>query len=231
MAKLKKPYLKKIRTHGKFDVWYVDGRYIRDHIDIEFTNFGQHYKFDFIPKNEFWIDKEHGIVEEKFYVDHLLVEHRLMKKGMSYEDALDRANEVERKERNKVEIVKMFSNMKNHEVIDKIHKSLLKSYSNKNLSIWIVNGKYVRDAFYIDFTQGGHDKVYPFVPANEVWLDDDISQRERKLILLHELNERALMSKGMSYIEAHRLSSALEQDCRQKANFDKQLQIVLKKNI
>ena len=39
-------------------MWVVDGSYIRGHIDEEFTNFGQHYSFLYIPKNELWIEQE-----------------------------------------------------------------------------------------------------------------------------------------------------------------------------
>jgi hypothetical protein len=27
-------------------------------MDEEFTNFGQHYRYPYIPKNELWIDQE-----------------------------------------------------------------------------------------------------------------------------------------------------------------------------
>jgi hypothetical protein len=29
-------------------------------MDEEFTNFGQHYRYPYIPKNELWIDQEAG---------------------------------------------------------------------------------------------------------------------------------------------------------------------------
>ena len=44
------------------------------------------------------------------------------------------------------------------------------------LSVWIVNGRLVRSVFDIDFTAGGHDYVYEFVPENEVWIDDSIEE-------------------------------------------------------
>lgn len=48
---LKPPYLRKDEQRGDFQVWIVDGSYIRGHIDEEFTNFGQHYRFPYIPEN------------------------------------------------------------------------------------------------------------------------------------------------------------------------------------
>ena len=96
---LKHPYLSHVDRRGDILVWIVDGSYIRGHIDEEFTNFGQHYRYAFIPANEFWIDEEAEHDERNFFVDHLLVEHALMAKGMPYEKAIVEADRVERKER------------------------------------------------------------------------------------------------------------------------------------
>lgn len=208
-------YIKKYIKIGKFTVWIVNGNYIRKNINEEFTNFGQHYRFNFIPKNEFWIDKEYGGDNEKgYFIEHLLVENKLMAKGMCYAKAVGIAEQAEKNERKKSETIKkelneIFSNI----IIKKIHKKLLKEYSGK-LKVWIVNGRIVRDLFYIDFTEGGHDKVYNFVPKNEIWIDDDLSQKERKFVFLHEIHERNLMAKGICYNSAHRESSKIEHFCR-----------------
>src|SRR3989344_6987834 len=99
---MKKPYLKKHSSVSKFTVWIVDGEYVRDNLNEEFTNYGQHYRFPFIPKYEFWIDKEYsGREEEIYYVDHLLVEYRLMAEGKSFHKALDMADRIEQRERSK----------------------------------------------------------------------------------------------------------------------------------
>ena len=47
---LKPPYIKKVAQRGAISIWIVDGIYVRDHIDEEFSNYGQHYNFKFIPK-------------------------------------------------------------------------------------------------------------------------------------------------------------------------------------
>ena len=66
-------------------------------------------------------------------------------------------------------------------VIRRIHCQLLRSYS-RDLRVWIVRGELVRDLFFIDFTEGGHDRVYKFVPPGEVWLDDDLRRTERPFV-------------------------------------------------
>ena len=84
---LKPPYVRKVGQRGNITVWVVDGTYVRTHIDEEFTNYAQHYAFKFIPEKEFWLDQEATEDEQQFFIDHLLVEYELMKKGIPYDDA------------------------------------------------------------------------------------------------------------------------------------------------
>jgi hypothetical protein len=194
---MKKPYIKKVDQIGRLTVWTVDGQYIRKNIDEEFTNFGQHYRFRFIPSHEFWIDKEHGLGEQQFFIDM----------------ALEKADDVERRERRKSEFVREISRLPKKDIIENIHKRLLKKYSG-TVRVWVVKGELVRSLYFIDFTEGGHDKVYHFVPKNEVWLDDDLGPGERRFVLLHELHERHLMTLGQPYSKAHRSASRIEYHCR-----------------
>jgi hypothetical protein len=214
---LKKPYIKKIETVSKFDVFFVDGSYIRENIDEEFTNFGQHFRFRFIPAGEFWIDFERTPGEEKFFIDHMLIENRLMNRGLPYDKALKAADRNESAERRKVDFIRkgLVPLPKPRAMLAKIHVRLLKKYSSPGLAVWIVDAEIVRDVFFIDFTEGGHDKVYRFVPAGEVWLDDDLKLSERRFVLLHEVHERRLMAtRAWPYDKAHRSASRIEYHCR-----------------
>jgi hypothetical protein len=211
---LKPPYLQRDDTRGDFQVWIVDGAYIRGHMDEEFTNFGQHYRYPYIPDKEFWIDKEAEHDERSFFIDHLLVEYNLMSKGASYADAITKADQVERKERRRAgDIRKLTTPGGGLPDASKVHESLWKKLEN-GISVWIVNGRLVRSVFDIDFTAGGHDHVYEFVPTGEVWIDDAIEEKERGFVLLHELHERNRMSTGIPYSQAHNESSRLEFHCR-----------------
>ncbi len=213
-AKLKLPYLEKLDKRGNLQVWVVDGSYIRGHINEEFTNFGQHYSFPFIPENELWIDQETKNDERRFFIDHLLVEHRLMAKGVPYNKALTDADKVERRERRRAGDVRRLTHHGQQLPEGReVHERLWKKLAN-SVSVWIVNGRLVRSAFDIDFTEGGHDYVYEFVPGNEVWIDDAIEEKERGYVLLHELHERNRMAEGLPYSEAHSESSRLEFRCR-----------------
>ena len=211
---LKPPYLQKDDQRGDFQVWIVDGPYVRGHIDEEFTNFGQHYRYPYIPKLEFWIDQEAEHDERSFFIDHLLVEHELMAKGMPYGDALTQADLAEQKERRRSGDVRKVTHQ-GQSLPDPtaVHERLWKKLEN-GIQVWIVNGRLVRSAYDIDFTEGGHDHVYEFVPTGEVWIDDAIEEDERSFVLLHELHERNLMDKGMPYNQAHAESSRVEFHCR-----------------
>jgi hypothetical protein len=153
-----------------------------------------------------------------------------MAEGKGYDDAYDEANRAEFEERSKSNLMQrlMKKGLSKEDIIQEAHKELLAVYGD--VKIWIVNGELVRSALFIEFTEGGHDKVYPFVPENEIWLDDDLSPEERKFVLLHEMYERNLMLKNWSYYveeeqrlkhrrgnrfkSAHTAASALEFACR-----------------
>jgi hypothetical protein len=211
---LQPPYREKLDSRGDIVIWYVDGAYIRTNIDEEFTNFGQHYRFAFIPENEFWLDHEATNDERTFFVEHLLVEHRLMKQGKTYAQAIEVADRVERKMRRRAgDVLDVTRGGKEIPDPTQVHVRLWKALE-KGVKVWIVRGRLVRSVFDIDFTAGGHDHVYEFCPENEVWIDDDIEERERPFVLLHELHERNRMSTGWPYSKAHEESSRLEYLCR-----------------
>lgn len=209
----RKPYIKKIEEIGKKKVWIVNGKFVRENICEDFVNVGQHYRFNFIPKNEFWIAKEAAPGEAKFYIDYLLLENRLMKEGVGKKEAMRRASIIERRERKRSKKVFKIVKIKNHEkLVEKVHKKIIKEYNG--LKIWQIKGELVRDLFEIDFAGGSHHRVDSFIPKNEIWIDDDIAKDEIKFILIHELHERYWMSKGFKYHPAHVKATKVEDYCR-----------------
>jgi len=222
----KKPYVKKIGKISSFTIWLVDDKYIREKICEDFVNLGQHRIFKFIPKNEFWINREADSEEDHFYADHLLMENRLMKKGFSYDMAYMIAAAAEKRERMKSKLAKRLVKIKSKKtLVDKIHKKILKKIGN--LKIWLISGESVRDEFLIGFGGGGHDKVYHFIPKNEIWIDDDIPPSERKFIIIHELKERKLMSRGRKYHDAHFVATELEDIARKNPRKVKEIMSML----
>ncbi len=90
--------------------------------------------------------------------------------------------------------------------IYKVHMGKIDS-----LEIYIVNGELVRREIFSDFIFGGNEQRYPFIPRNEIWIDDAISSKEYITTLHHEINEMILMRNlDMTYIQAHDSSLMLE---------------------
>lgn len=206
----KSVYIKKIGDRGDFKIWRVDGNKVRKDIDEEFTNSGHYYEFDFIPKMELWLDVEASGNESRYLIDHMITEWRLIDKGADYRTATSVADIKEAAERKKSAGIKKLLKEDNSKVIEHIHKELLGKLDDGITSVWLVDGSIVRGLYDTDYTEGGHDLVYDYVPKNEVWIDDDVVHFERPYVLLHELYERDLMSRGIDYDSAHDGTSLIE---------------------
>jgi hypothetical protein len=203
------PYIKKQRQRGQIAIWLVDGAYVRTEHDIDFNNFGQHSDFAFIPANEFWIDHEKSPDEWSLFVDHMAAEHRALKRGLAPEDAAQKGVLEERAAREKAGDLKRLMPEGGLPDPDRVHITLWKKLEN-GVAVWMVDGRLVRSVFDLDFTMGGHDHVYEFVPPNEVWIDNDVNDLERAYVLIHELYERNRMLAGWDYTKAHTAASKIE---------------------
>jgi hypothetical protein len=107
--------------------------------------------------------------------------------------------------------------IRDNPVIKNIYRVYAECKDGKN--IWIVDGLIVRNKIFNEFLYGGNNERYPFIPHNEIWIDNAISAEEYKYTVAHELNERNLMAKkAMSYDEAHDSSLALERRLRLRDN-------------
>jgi hypothetical protein len=85
----------------------------------------------------------------------------------------------------------------------------------EGFNIWIVDGTLIRKTIFNEFIYGGNDERYPFVPENEIWIDNGISSEEFETTIAHEINERNLMAKyKMAYFDAHDSSLAVELQMR-----------------
>jgi hypothetical protein len=196
----KKVYMKSIGRFSPYNVYYVNGYWIRKNLDRRFPNYGSHKTFPFIPKNEFWIDFENTVGEAKYIIINFLAYKKELELGKSEDEAVKIATKIEEAERGKLKWVKKLKKIKVKEkLLRKIRKRKLFGKNTKNIHIYIVNGAIVRSLFNVDFNQGGHDLVYSFIPENEVWIDDDLYKKERTFVLIHELHERKLMVKGWKY--------------------------------
>ncbi len=78
---------------GRVKVYLVNGEYVRNEMSkeypdaIEFTQGGHSQVYDYIPKNEVWIDKANSLLDRKATLLHELREFKIMSEGKEYEDA------------------------------------------------------------------------------------------------------------------------------------------------
>ena len=198
-----------IGKFGDLAAWHVDGSWVRKNIDEEFTNYGHHYTFKRIPKGELWLDGETSSDEVKFYIGRLRVEYHLFEKGVDEETIRQRANAHERRQRIRAGDVRKVTKKKTMPQPADMHERLWKALPG-GVQIWFVKGRLVRSVYDVEFTEGGHEHVYEFIPRDEVWIDNDINADEQGFVLFHELHERNLMAEGMDYDKAHEEASRLE---------------------
>ena len=208
-AKRRAPYVNCLERRGPLSVWLVDGSYIRKNIDEEFSNFGHHFSTPKVPLSEIWIDKETDPDEQRFFIRHAVVERQKMREGVDYDTARRAANRIERRMRVAAGDLKKVIRGKNLPDAKLVHRQLWKTLPN-GVQVWFVKGRLVRSVYDIEFTEGGHEHVYEYVPRGEIWIDDDIHENERGFVLFHEMHERTLMADGMDYDTAHDESSKRE---------------------
>ena len=93
-------------------------------------------------------------------------------------------------------------------------------YLSKDIKVYLVDRKLVRKQYYKTFVEGGHDRIYAFIPKGEIWIDSKLSEREQFLVTLHEAHERVLMGKGEPYNKAHRMANGVESHFRRNGSED-----------
>lgn len=210
---LGRPYVRRLDIVGRMHFYEVNGQYVRDEVDPDFTNFAQHFAKKYVPEWEGWIDRGAPRDEQLRFEKHMLIEHRLMAGGMVYEKALEIADRYERADRRRAipEPPDATGREKAYAV------ELYRLEQVGPIHIMIVDEAKVRAWFFNDFTEGGHDLVYPFIPPNSVWVGNEQAKGEWVYTIAHELYERHLMSQGMKYHQAHQAALRVEWAMRHAA--------------
>ncbi len=95
------------------------------------------------------------------------------------------------------------------------------------ISIYAVDGEWVRTNLSVIFGHGGHGYVHEFIPLNEVWVatkhpndcdcknvrvDRDMSKAYSESTIIHETTEQIEMEKGKIYWEAHNIALEKERE-------------------
>lgn len=188
------------RPRGKKRIRYVDGFAIRnifpDFDIIESHSSCADWRGDiptpFIPRGEIWVDRrfknERRLLTEVHRIEQLKRYWPYSKVRNYLKERLCRPGPVP--------------------------PFVVRSSTKKGLTMRMVRGEIVRRHIDPAFIFGGHDYVYDYIPAKEVWIDIRQDPREIKYTLFHELRERELMRCGWSYGPAHKKTSDEERQKR-----------------
>jgi hypothetical protein len=85
--------VKQIGTLLGFNVWVVDGRAIRNCLDVDFTTGGNTGRYSYVPNDELWIENHLSVDDMAPSLLHECVEcHLMMKHGEDYSKSHDIAN-------------------------------------------------------------------------------------------------------------------------------------------
>lgn len=190
--------------NNKYNIRLVDGFKIRNTLDDDFAIFHQHSTHPghylpkyYIPHNEWWLDHCYqNETELLIKIEELLVPATI-------------ANyEAEREFR------------KTHLCLPGPVPEFKKSTEiREGVKIILVDGQIVRAYIDPEFVLGGHEVVYRYIPAGEIWLDGLMDKREVPYILHHEWVERELMLKGQSYDDAHGYATVADKELRRRDGY------------
>jgi len=81
-------------------------------------------------------------------------------------------------------------------------------------TIWVVDGSVLRFLGEIEFNIGGNHWVYPYIPEDEVWIEETSSGFDMTANAVHEVIEAELMMQGYDYDTAHAMASSREKSIR-----------------
>lgn len=180
----------------KWKLKLVDGYKIRNTLDTNFAGYSTADYAAYVPAGEIWLE-DYLQPERAHFLNLATRETRWFKQGKSFEQLWGELTQEAQKQLPRPEFA-------------------LKSQQKNGLKIIYVNGALVRKFFDPYFLLGGHDLVYPYIPANEIWLDALNYEKDQPFTLIHELHERRLMAKKMDYESAHDFALAQERYWRRK---------------
>jgi hypothetical protein len=204
-----------------FNVWIVDGEFVRRYYFDEFVYGGNGERYTFIPPDEIWIDNAINSAEFEYTLRHEINEFLLMKSfQMSYYDAHDSSLSLEQELRHydfsmcrtkektlplvgtiDFDSVKEIPSLPNKIRLNGIYKAFVKKLDS--IEVWIVDGGKIRREIYPDFGYSGNDLAYSFIPHCEIWIDDAVSCQQMEYSIQLEVVERQKLYEKNSYDDSY----------------------------
>lgn len=85
--------------------------------------------------------------------------------------------------------------------------------------VFLVDGEFIRNNIYQDWTEGGNPEAYPeFNPEGEIWIEKGMSDLDIEATIIHEKTECDWMKKGLMYEDAHNKANIQEKKYRDEVN-------------
>ncbi len=105
------PYTTIPDPQGEVKVWLVDGNLVRSYYKTDYTEGGHGYVYDWVPRQEIWIEDGVDRREVPFIIAHEYLERRLMRDaGLEYDPAHRSASAVEFDLRKCAEVTRYLTN-------------------------------------------------------------------------------------------------------------------------
>lgn len=84
--------------------------------------------------------------------------------------------------------------------------------SKGEVTVYSVDGSYIRSNMDVDFVLGGHGYIYSYIPKDEIWVEKRSKEGiDCAMILVHEIVERQAMMLGKEeYEKAHEVANSVE---------------------
>jgi hypothetical protein len=206
-----------IATHDGYDFYAVNGYAVRDiaQPDEEFGSFATSDDFpSLIPKGEVWLAEQTIDKEGLFFIANALTQLKEQARGTPDDRAYTAGIHVERMLREQLNHLKFRGAGPQKRVPKEVYVRTYATLPDKDdatVEVWIVDGNVVRSLYKTDYTEGGHGYVYPWVPRQEIWIEESLDARELPYIIAHEYIERRLMRDAkLDYDTAHDICSRVE---------------------
>jgi hypothetical protein len=166
---------------------------------------------------EIWISEKTAAREGIFFIANALARMKAKADGAEEESASTSGLNVERFLRERLNSIKYRAGRAHKRVPMKIYREQYTTLPDERFTVklWIVDGNLVRSFYSTEYTEGGHGYVYPWVPKDEIWVEEAVDRRERPFIVIHEYLEHRLMrDRKLDYETAHAICSKVEFHCR-----------------
>ncbi len=205
-----------VLAHNGYKVYAVDPLAARDvsRSDEEFSNFATHEDFPrLIPNHEIWVNDKVLDQEGIFFIADALTRLQEEQRGVPPETAYTAGLNVERFLRRKLLNVDYRGGKPHRRVPERLYVQRYCTLPDQKwpIHVWLVDAVLVRSFYKTDYTEGGHGYVYPWVPKDQIWIENTVDRSEYPFIVCHEYTELRLMrDRGMAYDPAHEICSTME---------------------